>query len=87
MTPEEEILKARQQLEAAIQTIVRVSRDNDQNIFIQDWALVVCSESMEPGKENLTYTNTINRTGMASYQVIGLHQVGAHYYLNAGERG
>lgn len=87
MTPEQEIIQARQQLETAIQTIVRVSRDNDDTIFIQDYAIIVCSESMSPGQENLTYTNTINRVGMAAYQVIGLHQQGAHYYLNGGTGG
>lgn len=90
MTEEEAakvISEARQQLEAAIQTIVRVSRENDQNIFIQDYAIVVSSESMAPGRENFTFTNTINRVGMASYQVIGLHEVGAHYYLNSSDRG
>ena len=83
----ERILKARQQLENAIQEIVRISRDDDDSIFIQDWALVVNSESMAPGCEHLSFVNTINRLGMASYQVIGLHQVGAHYYLNSGEHG
>jgi hypothetical protein len=87
MTNEEILAQARQQLELAIQTIVRVSRENDDTIFIQDYAIVVCSESMAPGRENLTYTNTINRVGMAAYQVIGLHQQGAHYYLMGGEHG
>lgn len=85
---ETELSKARGELEDALQRVVRLSReDDDGTMFIQDWVIAVSSESMAPGQENFSYTNFINRTGMANYQVIGLHQVGAHYYMNDGQRG
>lgn len=78
---EEQIIEARQEFEAALQKWVRLSRGDKGYFFIQDYAVAVSSESMEPGQENMTYMNSIARPGMAGYQVVGLLQSSLHNWL------
>jgi len=80
-----EIVEARKELEAALQRYVRATRDLD-NMFVQDYVLVVASESMEPGHENITYFNHINRVAMPIYAVQGLLLSAAGYYQRASDR-
>lgn len=82
MSDEKAMASAKDRLEAALQEWVRLSRDNDENIFIQDYAIVVSSESMEPGKGHLTFLNSYCRENMAAYQVVGLLRTGENYWLN-----
>jgi hypothetical protein len=80
--------KARADLEDALTRIVRLSRGDDKgHLFIQDWVVAVSSESMEPGQENFSFSNFISRVGMTNYQVVGLHNVASHYWLNDGRHG
>jgi hypothetical protein len=83
----EDLAQAKQELEAALQKWVRVSRDNDENFFIQDYSIAVSSESMAPGLENMTYMNFFNRPGMPGYQVVGLLRMAEHYWLGSNDRG
>lgn len=80
-----ELAQAKEELEAALQKWVRVSRENDANFFIQDYVISVSSESMAPGQENMTYLNFFNRPGMATYQVVGLMRTAEHYWLKSSE--
>jgi hypothetical protein len=80
------INEAREKLEAALQEWVRLSRENDEHMFIQDYTISVSAESMEPGKENMNFMNFICRPNMASYQVVGLLRAAEHYWLNQGHR-
>lgn len=91
MTEEErtqKVLEARQRLESAITDIIRLVREDDEgSIFLQDYAMVTACESMKPGMENFTLTNTLCRVGMSAYSVIGMHNQAANYYLNGGTAG
>jgi hypothetical protein len=79
MTSVEEVAKARHTLEQALQEYVRLTRDLP-NVFIQDYVILTASESMEPGHENITYLNHLNRMGMPIYSVVGLLESGKTYY-------
>lgn len=88
MTKDEEYAKARDQLEQAIQEMVRISREDDESfLFLQDYVIMTACESMEPGQGNMTFTNTITRPGMSVYSVIGLHQQAIHHYLHSSKEG
>ena len=81
MPTSEEMSKARAELEAALTNYIRLSRDDTENhMFVQDYVMLVASESMEPGKENITYHNCFNRQMMSQYAVIGLLHSGLKYY-------
>lgn len=79
----EEVAKARRELEEALQTYVRTTRDLP-NMFVQDYVIIVASESMEPGHENITYFNHMNRQAMPLYGVVGLLDSGIKYYRESG---
>jgi len=82
MTDIQEVLKARRELEIALQNYVQTTRDLP-NMFIQDYVIICASESMEPGHENVTYFNNINRPAMAIYSVLGLLDSARGYYRRA----
>lgn len=80
------MIKARDDLYNALTEMVRMSREDEEGyLFVQDWAIVCASESMEPGKENFTFTNVFARPGMSQYAVVGLHEVASHSYMNAAK--
>jgi hypothetical protein len=73
--------QAKAALEAALTNYMRFNRDDDNNqLFIQDYVILLASESMEPGKENITYHDCINRSMMAKYSIVGLLHSGLGYY-------
>lgn len=87
MATPEEFASARAALEAALTNYVRLHREDTENhMFIQDYVILAASESMEPGKENTTYHNCINRSMMARYAIVGLLHSGLRYY-EADENG
>lgn len=73
--------EAKAALETALTNYMRLNRDDEDNqLFIQDYVILLASESMEPGKENITYHDCINRSMMAKYSIIGLLHSGLGYY-------
>jgi len=91
MSDDKEISQARDELEAALQKWVRLSRrDSDEldvdQFFIQDYAIAVCSETMQEGYSNNTFMNFMGRPSMAPYQIIGLHEAASYFWKNQGYR-
>jgi hypothetical protein len=82
MTDIQEVAKKRAVLEAALQDYIRSTRDLP-NMFVQDYVIIAASESMEPGHENVTYFNNINRLAMPIYSVLGLLESARGYYRKA----
>jgi len=87
MATTEELREARQKLEAALQDYIRLTREDVGNVFVQDYVLAVASESMDPGYENTTLFNHLNRPSMALYSVIGLLESAKGYYTRLGMSG
>lgn len=79
MATPDEVRTAYTNLETAIQDYVRLTRNID-NMFVQDFVVIVASESMEPGYESMTFSNCINRSQMALYSIMGLIDAGKQYY-------
>lgn len=88
MATHQEMDEARRDFENALQRWVRFSREDDEGLFfIQDYAVTVASESMEPGQENMTYMNFIARPNMPGYSVVGLLKSALHYWLGGHNHG
>jgi hypothetical protein len=87
MAKPEEVRGAREKLEAALQDYIRLTRDDVGNVFVQDYVIAVASESMDPGFENTTLFNHLNRPSMALYSVIGLLESAKGYYTRIGLGG
>jgi hypothetical protein len=87
MATPEEIREVRQKLEAALQDYVRLTREDVGNVFVQDYVIAVASESMDPGYENTTLFNHLNRPSMALYSVVGLLDSATGYYKRVGGGG
>lgn len=69
----EKYTKARKEMEEAMQNFFRVVHDDDEgHMFLQDWAIILAGESMDPGQENKTFTHRTCRQGMSRYAVVGL---------------
>lgn len=78
-----EIYEARRNLEAALQAYVRLLRPQLKNMYVQDYVMIVASEAMDPGHENITYMNAVNRENMAQYAVKGLLHSGLESYTRS----
>jgi len=87
MATPEEIREVRQKLETALQDYVRLTREDVGNVFVQDYVIAVASESMDPGYENVTLFNHLNRPSMALYSVVGLLESAKGYYTRLGMSG
>jgi hypothetical protein len=83
----EEIRAARVKLEEAMQDYIRLTRDGVENVFVQDYVIAVASESMQPGYENVTLFNHLNRPAMPLYTVLGLLESAKIYYHKAAGSG
>lgn len=84
MATQAELLKARVELEQALQNYIRLTRDDVGNMFVQDYVIACASESMDEGHSNITYFNHMNRIAMPIYSVVGLLGACTDYYRKAG---
>jgi hypothetical protein len=77
--------EARSKLENALMEYVRITRPDVGNVFVQDYVIACASESMDPGQENVTYFNHLNRAGMPTYGVVGLLDSAVTFYRKEGQ--
>lgn len=84
MATQQELIEARAKFETALQEYIRLTRPDVGNVFVQDYVITTASESMDPGHENITYLNHVNRVGMPTYACVGLLDTGLAYYREAG---